>query len=83
MNASKFSSTDSTSINQLKNVSVTGLPQDHRLKKTYSMNSLVGSNQHESTSSRLYIILYFRCGEMYPLLRNILDVIHVVLLIFK
>lgn len=52
-------------------------------EKTYSMNSLVGSNQHESTSSRLYIILYFRCGEMYPLLRNILDVIHVVLLIFS
>lgn len=65
MSASELLKTDSTTINQLQNVSVTGWPQDHRLKKAYSMNSLLGLNQHESIFSRLNITSYFRCSLMY------------------
>lgn len=55
MGASELPKTDSTTINQQQNVSVTGWAQDHRLKKAYSMNSLLVSNQHESILSRLHI----------------------------
>lgn len=65
MSASELPKTDSTTINPLQNVSVTEWPQYHRLKKTYSMNSLLGSKQHESIFSRLNIASYFRCSEMY------------------
>lgn len=65
MSASELPKTDSTTINQLQNVSVTGWPQDHRLKKTYNMNSLLGSKQHESIISRLHIASCLRCSEMY------------------
>lgn len=59
MSASELPKTDSTSMNQLQKLSVTGWPQDHRLlKKAYSMNSLFGSNQHESIFSRLHITSY-------------------------
>lgn len=63
--ASELPKTDSTTTNQLQNVSVTGWPQYHRLKKTNSMNSLLESKQHESIFSMLHIALYFRLNEMY------------------
>lgn len=56
MGASELPKTDSTTINQLQNVSVAEWPQDHRLKKTYSMNSQLGPYQHESIFSRLHIL---------------------------
>lgn len=55
MCASELPKTDLTTINQLQHVSGTGWPQDHRLNKAYSMNSLLVSNQHESILSRLHI----------------------------
>lgn len=55
MSTSELPKTESPTINQLKDVSVTGILPDHRLKRTHSMNSLLGSNQHESTSSRFYL----------------------------
>lgn len=83
MSASELSKTESTTLNHLQNVPATGGPPDQRLKKAYSMNNLHGSDQQKSTFSRLHITsyMYFRCGEIYTLLRNILDVI--ILLIFK
>lgn len=65
MGASELPKTDSTTINQLQNVYVTGRPQDHSLKKAYSMNSILGPNQHESIFSRLHMTSYFRYSEMY------------------